>query len=62
MGISGTPQATGTNTALAGRAVQKMAAGDYFQAQVYHFTGAALNIETSSAWSPEFSVTWIGTG
>lgn len=40
----------------------KFAVGDFIEAAVYQFSGAALNVNVGNNYSPEFSATWIGLG
>jgi hypothetical protein len=40
----------------------RLQAGDFVEAIVYHETVPSLNIQASSEYSPEFSMTWLAPG
>lgn len=44
--------------------IYKFAVGDYVEARVFqdNNAGVASNLETGTAWTPEFSAAWIGVG
>lgn len=53
---------TAESHAMSCTTIYKCASGTYVECRVYQFSGAALNIQASASYSPEFSATWVGKG
>ncbi len=50
----------GATSALSADTVYAMAAAEYVDARVYQSSGGALNVNSTSAYSPEFMAHWMG--
>lgn len=49
-------------TGMLAVAEYKLSAGDFVEVEVYQDSGGALNLNSFSAYTPEFSARWVGVG
>lgn len=52
----------GSGTAFSFGALYKLAAGDYVEVVVFQNSGGNLNVDSASAYSPEFGMAFVSTG
>lgn len=60
IGLLASPAVQGTTHGMSFAAIYAMSAADYFEVAVFQSSGIALNIEASSALTPEFAVHLLG--